>query len=228
MAKLLLVRHGQAMYGQADFDRLSSRGQEQARAVGKYLAGAKLDALYSGPLRRQTETAALAIEAAAGEVPAATPVAEFAEYPGVELVKHFLPRLAAEQAQLGAATTAPAGSTFQEVLARWSRDEWTAEGVERVGEFAARVRAGIERVVRDLRSGANVAIVTSAGPIGVAVGLVFGASEVHMIRTSTLVRNASITELVLRTREFAWHPERVSLLGFNSTAHLPAELLTAY
>ena len=227
MARLILIRHGQAMYGHADFDRLSPRGQDQARAVGRHLAGARIDAVYRGPLRRQIETAALAAEGAGGALPEPRELAELAEYPGVELAKHFLPRLAAEQAQLGASPV-PAGSAFQTVLARWSRDEWTAEGVERVGEFAARVRAGLDRVIRDLRSGATVAVVTSAGPIGVAVGLVFGASELHMLRASIVVRNASITELVVRTREFAWHPERVTLLGFNSTSHLPAELVTEY
>ena len=31
MASLFLIRHGQASYGEADYDRLSTRGQEQAR-----------------------------------------------------------------------------------------------------------------------------------------------------------------------------------------------------
>jgi hypothetical protein len=49
-----------------------------------------------------------------------------------------------------------------------------------------------------------------------------------MVRASSTVRNASITELVLRSRDFAWHPERVSLLSFNSVAHLPPDLHTEY
>lgn len=232
MAKILLVRHGQAAYGQVDYDRLSPRGVEQARAVGRHLASVRPDVLYVGPHRRHVETAAAAAEAAGGVLPAATPLPALAEYPGIELVKAFLPRLARENPRFGelAGKGAPelAGAAFHEILGRWSRDEWTAEGIERVGDFAARVRAGLDHILGELRSGATVAIVTSAGPIGVAVGLVFGASELHMVRTSVVVRNASITELVVRTRDFAWHPERVALVGFNSTAHLPAELHTAY
>jgi broad specificity phosphatase PhoE len=232
MARLLLIRHGQASYGQVDYDRLTPRGEEQARTLGPFLADAKLDALYVGPLRRQTQTAAFAAEAAGGALPAATQLAELAEFPAPDLIKHFVPRLAAEDPKFADIVTKPsrelADAAFKTILRRWSRDEWQIDGVERVAEFAARVRAGLDRVVRDLRSGARVGIVTSAGPIGVAVGLVFGASELHMVRTSVVIRNASITELQLRTHEFEWHPERVSLLTFNSTAHLPANLHTEY
>ncbi len=210
MATLILARHGQARYGEADYDRLSERGQEQARALGRQLARENLDALYVGPLRRHIETAELAREGAGGALPAPIALAEVAEYPAFEIVKHF------------------PGEAFHMVLARWARDEHTIEGVERVGAFAERVRVGLERVVRDLKSGARVAVVTSAGPIGVAVGLVFGSTAHHMVRASATVRNASLTELVLRSRDFAWHPERVSLVSFNSVAHLPPELHTEY
>jgi broad specificity phosphatase PhoE len=232
MAKLLLIRHGQASYGEVDYDRLSERGQDQARALGALLARAGLDALYVGPLRRQQQTAALATEAAGSGLPAATTLAELAEYPAFDMIKHFLPKLAAEEPRFADIVTRPnrelADAAFKTILARWSRDEWAIDGVERVAEFSARVRAGLERVIRELRSGGNVGVITSAGPIGVAVGLAFGASELHMVRTSIVIRNASITELKLRTRDFAWHPERVSLLTFNSTAHLPASLHTEY
>lgn len=210
MAQLLLIRHGQASYGQTDYDRLSERGKDQARALGRHLANAKLDALYVGPLRRQLETAAFAIEAAGGALPAAREVAELAEYPAFELVKQ-LP-----------------GVAFHEVLNRWSRDEHAFEGIERVGAFAERVRAGLDRIVGEVRSGGRIGVVTSAGPIGVALGLVFGATPHHMVRASATVRNASISELKLRTEEFAWHPERVALVSFNSTAHLPTDLVTEY
>ena len=53
MGTLYLIRHGQASYGEADYDKLSARGAEQAAAVGRWLAGKKIDALYAGPLRRQ-------------------------------------------------------------------------------------------------------------------------------------------------------------------------------
>ena len=231
MASLLLIRHGQASYGQADYDRLSPRGEEQARVLGTYLADHRIDALYVGPLRRQVQTATLAAETAR-TLPPPISLAELAEYPAFEMIQHFMPKLVAEDPELATLTTKPsrqlADRAFKTILDRWSRDEWQLDAVERVATFTGRVRAGLDRVVRDAGSGAKIAIVTSAGPIGVAIGLVFGATEHHMVRASVVVRNASISELKLRTKDFAWHPDRVSMVSFNSVSHLPSDLHTEY
>ncbi len=227
MATLLLIRHGQASYGQADYDRLSERGHAQARVLGQHLAGDRIDALFVGPLRRQIETAQGAAET--GALPPPTTVPELAEYPAFEMVRLLMPKLIAEDPKFAnLASREIRDAAFKTILGRWARDEWAVDGVERVGAFAQRVRTGLERAIASARSGARIAVVTSAGPIGVAVGLAFGASEHHMVRTSVVIRNASISELKFRTQDFAWHPERVSLLGFNSTHHLPAELHTEY
>jgi broad specificity phosphatase PhoE len=231
MGTLLLIRHGQASYGEVDYDRLSTRGQEQARVLGTYLAATRIDQLYAGPLVRQQTTAALAAETAK-TLPAVTTLPELAEYPAFELLQHFMPKLVEVDPKFAALTQTPtrelANEAFHTILGRWARDEWEVAGVERVTAFADRVRRGLDQAVRDARSGARIAVVTSAGPIGVAVGLTFGASAHHMIRTSIVIRNASITELRFRSRDFDWHPERVSLIGFNSTHHLPPELHTEY
>ena len=64
MGTLLLIRHGQASYGEADYDRLSTRGHEQAKALGRFLATQRVDHVFVGPLRRHQQTLAGAIEAA--------------------------------------------------------------------------------------------------------------------------------------------------------------------
>ena len=227
MGRLVLIRHGQASYGQADYDRLSTKGEEQARALGPALAAMELDALFVGPHRRQQQTAAFARETA--QLPEPITLPEFSEYPAFELVKHFLPKLVAEDAAFAALPSQPtrelADRAFHRILHAWGRDEWQVDGVERVSEFAARVRRGLEQAIA---GGRKVGVVTSAGPIGVAVGLVFGTGEHRMVRTSVVVRNASISELVYRTATFAWEPEQVSLLTFNSVGHLPPALHTEY
>ncbi len=232
MATLLLIRHGQASYGQVDYDRLSTRGEQQASVLGTYLAAQKLDALYVGPLKRQVQTAELATQSAQRTLPVAVPVPELAEYPAFEMIHHFMPKLVAEDPDYATLATTPtrglADRAFKTILERWSRDEWQLDAVERVSAFSARVRAGLDRIIADVGSGGKVAIITSAGPIGVAIGLVFGASDQHMVRTSVVVRNASISELRLRTKAFAWHPDHVSMLSFNSVGHLPSDLHTEY
>jgi len=47
-----------------------------------------------------------------------------------------------------------------------------------------------------------------------------------MVRTSIVIRNASITELRFRSQNFDWQPDQLSLVTFNLTSHLPEELHT--
>jgi broad specificity phosphatase PhoE len=186
--------------------------------------------VYAGPLRRQQQTAQYAIEAAEGALPAPHTLDELAEYPAFEMLHHLVPRLVAEDARFAQLTTAPTprllDQAFQTILSKWSCDEWAADGLEQVTAFIGRIRAGIDRVLRAARSGARLACVTSAGPIGVAVGLVFAAAAERMVRTSVVIRNASITELRFRSQGFDWQPDQLSLVTFNHTAHLPEELHT--
>jgi broad specificity phosphatase PhoE len=197
------------------------------------MASARLDAIYTGPLRRQVQTAAFACEASdalgiAQPVPSALP--QLAEYPAFEMLQHLVPRLVAEDAKFAALTSAPTprllDEAFHTILGKWGNDEWTVEGVERVGDFVSRVRNGLTHVVEAASTGARIACVTSAGPIGVAVGLTFGIPDARMVRTSIVIRNASISELKFRTQKAAWTPDQVSLVTFNVTSHLTEELQT--
>lgn len=223
MGTLYLIRHGQASYGEADYDKLSARGHEQARALGReWLAHAKLDVVYAGPLRRQQQTITVAREAGGGPEP--TTLAELAEYPAFEMLSHLMPKLVAEDPKFAQLTTSPTprllDDAFHAILGRWSRDEWQVDGVERVSAFVERVRSALDRVIRAAGSGARIACVTSAGPIGVALGLVFGLPAERMVRTSIVIRNASISELRFRSQGFDWQPGQLSLVTFNGTSHL--------
>src|SRR5690349_18791792 len=144
------------------------------------------------------------------------------------MLQHMVPRLVAEDQKFAQLTTQPTprllDDAFHTILSKWSRDEWTVEGVERVGEFVARIRTGLDRILRAARAGARIACVTSAGPIGVAVGLTFGIPDDRMVRTSIVIRNASITEFRFRSQDFDWQPDQLSLVTFNLTAHLPEGL----
>ena len=71
MATIYLIRHGQASFGSDNYDKLSPLGCRQAQVTGEYLrdSGVVFDAVYSGDLERQRETARLATASQPGEVP---------------------------------------------------------------------------------------------------------------------------------------------------------------
>jgi broad specificity phosphatase PhoE len=234
---LTLVRHGQASYGAADYDRLSERGIEQARALGRRWAANRFapDAIYAGPMRRQIDTATLAVEAArdAGHtLPAPTVLDELAEYPAFELLGRFMPQFVQEHPELrslldGTATAADRHALmdrgFWLVIDAWTRDQLDCGDIETFGAFVERVGRAMTRMIAGhAGGGARVVGVTSGGPIGIALKRTLGPDAMATVNHWRLVRNASVTELLWRSAR----PEQLSLLGFNHIDHLPAELHT--
>ncbi len=59
MGILYMIRHGQASFGSANYDLLSETGVLQSRILAEYLltVGLTPDALYSGAMERQKDTA---------------------------------------------------------------------------------------------------------------------------------------------------------------------------
>ncbi len=216
MGTLLLIRHGQASYGEADYDRLSTRGQRAGAALGRFLASARVDHVFVGPLRRHQQTLAAAVEAA-GNLPrrdrpsTSSPSTRRSSCCSTSC-RGSSPRIRSSQSSTKTPTRELANDAFHTMLGKWARDEWRVEGVERVEAFADRVRRGLDQICASVKCGATAAV-SSPRPDRSASrsGSTFGASPHHMVRTSIVIRNASISELKFRSHEFDWHPERVSL-----------------
>jgi broad specificity phosphatase PhoE len=235
VSTLYLIRHGQASYGVANYDKLSPLGIKQARAVGVALAGPMhepLDAVYAGPLVRQRTTAEHMREACAEagrELPAIIELPELSEYPAFELLRHWVPKLAEEDPAFAALAGEGAEQqdmialldrAFDHVIGRWGRGEIDTPGVESIAEFTARVRRALEIITKNHGRGTRVAAVTSGGVIGAALHLALELAPVRTLDLMKMVRNASISELAFR-------PGQLSVIAFNSVHHLGAiDMLT--
>ncbi len=239
VSTLYLIRHGQASYGAADYDHLSARGRQQAAALGAYVARTPVDALYAGPLRRQRDTATIlhgAAAAAGHALPAVEIIDEFSEYDAFTIIQRFLPSLVDRDPGLRPLIDGTAGAdaarlmdlAFDAAVAAWSRGHLEHDEIESFEAFGARVRAGLERVLGAHGGGQRVAVVSSGGPISIAVSFALGLGPDQTMAIGRAVRNASITEVRWRSRGFAWRPGEFSLYGFNHVAHLEhdAELIT--
>ena len=145
--EILLVRHGasqaavegqpfELLEGQAD-PSLSPEGEQQAQAVADVLAGEPLEALFITPLCRTAQTAA-PIAAATGLEPVVVP----------ELREVHLGELDGGAFRIALHDGDP---SIPEVFAQ---ERWDViPGAERMEDFAARTRAGIERIVASVRAG---------------------------------------------------------------------------
>lgn len=230
MGTLYVVRHAQASFFEADYDRLSEIGRVQARRLGQYWLrrGVPIDAVYSGPRARQIDTAAIVGEefrAAGRQWPETTVCPEFDEYAAEAVLKNVLPQLIEADAhvhQLHAAIDASASRaeqlrTFQRmyevVIGRWSEGQLALDGVESWPDFRQRVHHGLDQITGGAGSGQRVALFTSGGPIGVAVERALETPSPITLRTAWMVRNGSISE-------FLFSGQRFTLSQFNTLAHL--------
>ncbi|THF71699.1 histidine phosphatase family protein [Deinococcus sp. Arct2-2] len=230
MSELILVRHGQATPFEADTDRLSSLGEEQARAVGVHLASVGLEPtdVICGPLVRQRESARLAHAASGGDWPAIVTEPRLAEYDGDGLMQYLAPVLAAQNLEFAGLMNAfqihrnspERNRHFQRMLepltAAYLRGEVTHAEVEPWADFRGRVRGFLHDLLAG-PSGRTVLVFTSGGVIGVTVAAVLQAPDPSALSLNWRVRNASLTRVT-------YGAGRASLDSFNETGHLTSEL----
>ena len=135
MGQLLLVRHGQASWGAADYDVLSETGWEQSRLLGRALAarGIVPDVAVQGGMRRHRETA----EACLGELPG-DPEAlvddGWDEFDHVAMLEKLRAPFEGRQP-----TRAEFQEWFEAATDRWTGGEYDEEYTEPFGAFTDRV-----------------------------------------------------------------------------------------
>jgi len=219
MARIYLVRHGQASLLEDDYDRLSPLGETQARLVGAWLGTrfAPPRAIFSGTLKRQRETAAWCIEGAAWPSLEVSIDAGFDEHDQDNLIAQAFPQFA-DRAALAAwlrASEHPRRafhSLFERAFDGWLRGATPASGTTWV-QFRQRCLASLQKVADGCDSGQAAVIVTSAGPIAAICQTLLGLADEQVPIVHTPLFNASITQLLTR-------PGKISLSTYNSVAHL--------
>ena len=242
MSQLLLIRHGQATPFEADTDRLSPLGENQARAVGAYLlaSGTLPSRVVHGPLLRQTRTAELAAQAAGDGWPAPQTLPGLAEYDGDGLFRLLAPKLAEQNPEFAALSREAQerrefpdrNRSFQKLmealLDSYLLGQISDPQVESWADFQARVRAATADILASVNgstvtgntvTGNTVLAFTSGGVIGSVVADVLGAPDAAALKLNWRVRNASVTRLTFGSG-------RVSLDTFNETSHLTPDLLS--
>jgi broad specificity phosphatase PhoE len=210
MGTLYLVRHGQASFGAADYDQLSPLGQRQSQRLGEHFRshGLRFATVLTGTLRRQTQT----WQGIADGMGVSTPSLP---WPGLN---EYDP--AALIAALGAPTPAPATTPegyrqhfrlLRMALERWMAGTIAPAGMPTHAAFVAGVTSALAHVQNG--GGGDVLLVSSGGPIAMAVAHLLGASAPAAIDLNLRLRNTAVCEV-------AYSPRRCTLLSFNALPHL--------
>jgi broad specificity phosphatase PhoE len=213
MGVLLLVRHGQASLGAADYDRLSDLGRRQAEVVGARLAGNGLtvDRVVAGELTRQRDTAEAIMKALGRPLSELGTDGRLDEYDHVAVMARHDAGISFANATADGERGRQLQSALEEAIGSW------ISGGTEYGEthdtFIERVQASIGGLVT--KPGGTVAV-TSGGVIAAYCALSLGLPVERWPSLARLVVNASITKIISgRTG--------TSLVTFNDHAHLESD-----
>jgi broad specificity phosphatase PhoE len=214
-----VVRHGQAAFGTEHYDRLTEIGFTQARLLGAYFArrNIRFDAVFTGTLRRQTETAQGIFEGHP-ELGAQPPQETFAgldEYNPEAVMMAFtgnLPAPTPAAARRDPVVVREHFRMLREALLAWAEDRTQPEGMPTWQAFQEGAVAALIEARRRFPDG-NVLIVSSGGPIAAIVAGALNAPPATAVELNLRIRNSSLTE-------FASTPRRHHLVSFNGLPHL--------
>lgn len=210
MARLHLIRHGQASFGADDYDALSARGHEQARHIARSLPPP--DQLISGGMCRHRETAA--------PFGTAQEDVRWNEFDYLDVITASRPDLNSHAALRNAVMgeTNP-HRAFQEIyetaLKRWADGAHDGDYAESRLAFRSRVRAALAEIVTQIGKTDVVYVITSGGPIAALVQDALQLSESATRGIEKTLVNCGVTKLSVR-------PGSAQLISLNEHQHLGA------
>lgn len=207
MPVVLLVRHGQASFGAADYDALSDLGRRQSVVVGAELArrGLREPVAVHGSLRRQRDTAAIALEAAGLDVAPRTE-ARFDEYDHLGLLERY--------AQPPPDDPPPTSSRQVQGLLDTALRAWVDDADGGWPAFSGGARDALSELLGALPKGRDAVVFTSGGIVAAVCAGLLGLGAAGVVALNRVTVNGAVTTLVAGA-------SGTSLLTFNEHAHLP-------
>jgi broad specificity phosphatase PhoE len=204
VAELVVIRHAQASFGAADYDRLTDLGHRQSELVGQALndAGWVPDRVVTGTLKRHDETLCSMGFSAPPERHAG-----FNEYDFHDLLSV---RFAGQVPEAVRSDRKTHFRTLRETLLDWQAGGLTGAR-ESWADFAARVAAARDHATRE--GARKVMVISSGGPIGQLVATALQTPPAQMIALNLQVKNTSMTRFIFSGRAFYLHE-------FNAVPHL--------
>ncbi|WBA82342.1 histidine phosphatase family protein [Endozoicomonas sp. GU-1] len=225
MATIYLTRHGQASFGQHDYDCLSPLGERQAVITGEWLAqtlGKSFQLSGSGTLLRQQQTLA-GIHKGMSKSGYRSLCADIT-FPGLDELDSADLMLAAnpdftDRAQMDLAfarATNPKQAFFdayRAALFRWMSGDYDNEYQESWHTFKSRTIEVLYQSTRQMAQNDSAVLVSSGGVISVIILQLLNCPDTEMFRINRQIHNTSITAISERNGKLSLH-------GFNNYSHL--------
>jgi broad specificity phosphatase PhoE len=224
MSELYFIRHGQASFGQDEYDKISSIGDIQSGLLAQYIynSGIIFDGVYSGTLERHKHTANRFISYYAQQK-SPPPELKFREglneYNSKVIVKNYLPVVLTEEPSLSAyleniyTDKKSFQKIFDAIMLRMVSGRYHFTDLETWPDFSARITKAVQTIMAENGRKKKIIIFTSGGPISAVMQLALGTSAEETMRLGWQIVNSSITR-------FKYDDERIALHSFNNYPHL--------
>jgi broad specificity phosphatase PhoE len=219
--KIYLIRHGQASFGSEDYDRLSGLGQRQSELLGGFFheTGLNFDAVYTGVMKRQVETARITLSHMPGCEAKPVVDSSFDEYDAAAIIKAHLPRMLHEdptyQDDVNRLFTDPVSfrRVFDTAMSRWFQGMEDHPHIETWDQVRARVAGAISSIASANTGAAVVGVFTSGGAIAATLQSALGLSNDQARKVILRTANSSVSL-------FEQDEAGVTLISYNNVCHL--------
>ncbi|GGP60636.1 histidine phosphatase family protein [Shewanella saliphila] len=237
MAKIYLIRHGQASFGSSDYDQLSDKGSQQASILGQYWRSRPLPSkYYCGDLLRHGQTLS---HFAKGLQTDATPMvihSGFNEFNHVDILQkfngewhHFSEKT--EQLQQYEHPNKVLHKEFYQALNRWMSGKHDLEYKESWPQFKSRCIRALQDIIEqelasrralnsnkpDVKGNAkqakDILVFTSGGTISAILQHMLQLNDKQTLAINQQTRNTSVTKILFSEK-------MLSVDYFNNYSHL--------
>lgn len=215
MPKIIFVRHGQAQFGQANYDKLSDVGHEQSVALGKALfeQGIIIDHWVRGDMVRHAETLKGISQGTRTQVSHQIVTPDLNEYDFTGLLNA---RFVGGQAPAGLHTERKIHfRLLRETLVLWQNDE-IANPPESWATFETRLKRAQQTIFG--LEGDTILVVSSGGAISKIVANALSVSHAKQVDLQLQIKNASMSTFIYSRRTGGFF-----LNAFNETPFVSAK-----
>ena len=244
MTTILLARHGQASFGQENYDQLSELGSIQAQMLGQHYATTqrRIDAIFSGSLVRQQDSArhfwesyqssmdnsneAPILAALDINEPDSYIIPQFDEFNHKDVLVKSNPAFASKAAIAIEIAKADVPATrlaelFDRAMQRWHAGDDDHDYLESWSQFNSRAQQAVEQIRMQVASlsldhHSTVLVFTSGGVIAAITAQLLqqGSQTAYQLNKSLV--NTGVTSITLKDQS-------TRLMSLNEYSHLFAD-----
>lgn len=197
MKTIYLIRHGQASFGQANYDQLSSLGFEQSALLGLSLLekNKNYDRVEQGSLVRHQQT----LKQALADTYPIVISKNWNEFDHRDVTAHYLAKNGMTSDDFLQLNDADKLSHFSKAVLLWTKktDE-SLDYNESWSDFNARVMSALEETIANTKKSALV--FTSGGAISAIVGNVMQLTSMQVLTLNLQLVNTGVTKLLVSSR----------------------------